>query len=173
MYENRMTELLGQAGGMEEVIRPSLPVRDVQINPFLNRVPQRTGSWSEGRVVGDVPRYAPVVLAGHLLQVVGWHPDIDAAPGGVLAGKPGDASSPPSVLVSLPRDQEDMPAGPADTDDRLEKCRDVTDQVRRRANATVQVSIWPAKNPAYSPTRPPLSLRSPQLARSGWSPSAM
>ena len=29
--------------------------------------------------MGDVPRYAPVVLAGHLLQVLGGHPDVDAS----------------------------------------------------------------------------------------------
>jgi hypothetical protein len=79
-------------------------------------------------------RHAPVVLAGDLLQVLGGHPDIDPAPGDVLAGEPGDTTLPLTVLVPLPGDQEDMPAGSRAT--RLSQ-RKVSETVGRQRHATV------------------------------------
>jgi hypothetical protein len=77
---------------------------------------------SEVRLI-DVPRHEPVILAGHLFQILSGHPDIDPAPGNVLAREPGDMPLPPPVLVPLPRNQEDMPARPADADDRRNELR--------------------------------------------------
>jgi hypothetical protein len=70
-----------------------------------------------------VPQHAPIVLAGDLLQVLGGHPNVDPAPGDVFAGEPGDVSLPSTMLVALRGDQEDMPAGPADADDRRDELR--------------------------------------------------
>jgi hypothetical protein len=83
--------------------------------------PSRRGE-SEVRLI-DVQRHAPVVLAGHLVQVLCGHPDVDPAPGDVLAGESGDKPLPPTVLVPLPGDQEDMPTRPAYADNRREELR--------------------------------------------------
>jgi hypothetical protein len=77
---------------------------------------------SEGGVVVEPARHPPVVLISDLLEVFGPHPHVHARPQDLLADEPRDVSMPLAVLVAFPGQQERVPAGTLEADDRREPC---------------------------------------------------